>query len=102
MSKIKESKTLQNVLWTILILLVWEIVSRTEIVNSYILPPFSTVVTQMLTELVQGNLLLQILNSLYIVLLGFLISFVIASIVTIGCVYSKIFESFFYDFMHIV
>ena len=95
MSKIKESKTLQNVLWTILILLVWEIVSRTEIVNSYILPPFSTVVTQMLTELVQGNLLLQILNSLYIVLLGFLISFVIASIVTIGCVYSKIFESFF-------
>lgn len=45
MSKIKESKTLQNVLWTILILLVWEIVSRTEIVNSYILPPFSTVVT---------------------------------------------------------
>ena len=42
MSKIKESKTLQNVLWTILILLVWEIVSRTEIVNSYILPPFPT------------------------------------------------------------
>lgn len=91
----KLSKSKQTVLWTIAILCVWEIVTRTGLVNNYILPPCSKVIQQALVELFQGKLLLQILNSLYVVLIGFVVSFAIAAIVTLGCSYSKVFESFF-------
>lgn len=95
MGKRKESKSKQTFLWTFFILCVWELVSRLGLVNSYILPPCSKVVQQMFFELTEGNLFLQILNSMYIVMIGFVISFAIAIIVTLGCVYSGVFESFF-------
>ena len=91
----KLTKFQQTFLWTILILCFWELVSRTGLVNNYILPPCSQVLKQAFVELSQGKLLFQIVNSLYIVWIGFLISFAIAVVVTLGCVYSAIFESFF-------
>lgn len=95
MKKIRLSKSKQTFLWTIAILCVWELVTRTGMVNTYILPPFSNVVRQAFTELFEGKLLFQISNSLYVVLIGFVISFAIAAVVTLGCSFSKTFESFF-------
>ena len=85
----------QTFIWTFLILCIWEFASRTGLVNTDILPPCTKVLQAAVRELVSGKLFFQIVNSLYIVLLGFLISFVIAVFVTLGCVYSKLFESFF-------
>ena len=90
-----KNKLKQPFIWTFLILCVWELASRSGLVNRYILPPFTKVLQATVRELVSGNLFAQIMNSLYIVLLGFLISFVLAVFVTLGCVYSKSFESFF-------
>lgn len=95
MKKIKLSKSVQTILWTIAILCVWELVTRTGLVNTYILPPFSNVVRQAFVELFEGKLLIQILNSLYVVLIGFAISLAITVLVTLGCTFSKIFDSFF-------
>ncbi len=95
MDKLKMTIFWQIVLWTIAILCLWEFVSRIGVVNNYILPPCSKVLLQMCVELIQGKLLFQIINSFHIVVVGFLISFAIAAVATIGCVYSKIFESFF-------
>lgn len=91
----KLSKSKQTVLWTIAILCVWEVVTRTGLVNNFILPPCSKVIRQAFVELLQGKLLFQIVNSMYVVLIGFVVSFTIAAVVTLGCSYSKIFESFF-------
>lgn len=91
----KLSKSKQTVIWTIAILCLWELVSRTGLVNTYILPPCSQIVRQAFVELFKGKLMFQILNSLYVVLIGFIISFVVAAVVTLGCSCSKVFESFF-------
>lgn len=95
MKKIKNIRFKQTFIWIALILCIWEFVSKAGVVNIYILPPFSQVFKQMIMEFTKGNLLFQLINSLYIVLIGFLISFLIALIVTLICVYSKTFESFF-------
>jgi len=95
MSKLRLSKSKQTFLWTLVIFFVWEFVSRTGIVSRYILPPYTEVVKQIIYELFHGKLFLQIANSMYIVLLGFIISFMIGIVVTLLCVYSKTFESFF-------
>lgn len=85
----------QIFIWTFLILCLWELASRTGMVNTDILPPCTKVLESAVRELTSGTLLIQIVNSLYIVLLGFLISFGLAVFVTLGCVYSRLFESFF-------
>lgn len=95
MEKQKLTKFRQTFIWTVAILCLWELVSRAGLVNRYILPPCTSVLQQAFTELIHGQLFLQIINSLWIVLIGFFISFVIAVTVTLGCVYSSIFESFF-------
>lgn len=95
MKKEKSSNYLQTVFWTIVILCIWELVSRAGLVNSYILPPCSKVIQQAFLELGKGSLFLQIINSMKVVLFGFAISFFIAILVTLGCVYSAVFESFF-------
>lgn len=95
MKKLQESKSKQTFLWTIFILCIWELASRLGLVNDYILPPCSRVIRQMFYELSSGNLFFQVTNSLYVVLLGFIISFIFAIIVTLCCVYSRLFESFF-------
>lgn len=89
------NKLKQPFIWTFLILCLWEFASRSGLVNRHILPPFTNVLQATVREIVSGKLFMQIMNSLYIVLLGFLISFVLAVFVTLGCVYSKLFESFF-------
>lgn len=91
----KLTRSVQTILWTAAVLCLWESVSRAGLVNSYILPPCSKVVRQAFAELFRGNLLFQIFNSLYVVLIGFLISFAVAAAVTLGCSCSKVFESFF-------
>lgn len=88
-------KRFQNIWWLLVVLLIWEGVSRLGIVNSYILPSCSAVFRQLFLEVTQGNLGLQILNSLYIVFEGFLISFVLGIGISVLCIWSPVIESFF-------
>jgi len=57
------------------------------------LPPFSSVIQTLSEEVIKGTLLLQALNSLWIITLGFFISLVIALVVSIACVRYKVIDS---------
>lgn len=90
----KKDSVKYKIIWVVFIIIVWELATRAEIVNTYILPPFSTVVIKLFTEIGKGTLLLQVWNSIKVVLYGFLISFAISVIIVIFCMISKPFESF--------
>lgn len=89
-------RKLQTILWILLVLFLWELASRMGWVNPYLLPPFSEVAVQLKNELLLGTLGLQVLNSLLLVLEGFVISFLLAFIISGLCICSKVIESLFH------
>lgn len=90
----RHAQTLAPIVWIGLLIGIWELSSQTGIVNPYILPPFSSVIQTLIEESTTGTLLLQALNSLWIIILGFIISLVIALIVSIAGVRFKVVDSF--------
>ena len=89
----KGKKQSVSLFWIVLILCVWELVVRLGIINAYILPPFSEIVKQIGIELANGILLIQIWNSIKVVLCGFFVSFFISMAICVMCMISKPFES---------
>ena len=96
MKKLFRKKTLQAWLWVAALLLTWELAARLELVNSYILPAFSNVARRFFREFFIGNLGLQTLNSLFIILLGFLLSFALAVFITLISAWLSPAESLFH------
>jgi NitT/TauT family transport system permease protein len=92
---ILSKKTFQSWLWLFAILGIWELASRLNIVPSYFLPPFSRVVLNMFREITAGNLGMQALNSLVIILGGFILALVISIIVTLLSSWAKPVETLF-------
>jgi NitT/TauT family transport system permease protein len=89
------NKNLQSWLWLLVLILLWELAARLGFVNAYILPAFSKVYDRFLKELFKGTLGLQTLNSMKIILMGFLLSFGIAVLITLLCDWVSQFESLF-------
>lgn len=85
----------QTLLWILLILAVWETASRAGMLNEYLLPSFSQVAGRLFSELTAGELGIQIANSLLLVAEGFVISFILALLMSALCICSKVAESFF-------
>ena len=87
------NRPLQTAAWVCVILAVWEAAPRLGLVSSFILPPFTKVVATMIREIATGNLGLQIGNSLLLVLEGFLISLVLAVVLSTLSVRFRVVES---------
>lgn len=83
----------QTCFWLGLILIAWEISSRTGLVSPYLLPPFSTVAARLCSELFSGDFGLQVLNSMRMVVIGMTISFSLSVLFALLCIYSKVCES---------
>lgn len=83
----------QRIGWIILIACSWEMSSRLGLVNQFLLPSFSKVMSELIRELVNGKFAVQIMNSFGLILIGFLISLILTVIICLGCVYSKVFNS---------
>ena len=95
MKKLLTNKTAQAWLWLAALLAAWEAASRLGLVNTYILPPLSKVAVNTFRELFGGRLGLQVLNSMRIILLGFLLSFALAFVIAALCVWISPLESLF-------
>jgi NitT/TauT family transport system permease protein len=95
MKKILTIKTTQMWLWLAVLLIVWELSARLGLVNTVILPPFSRVAARIVSELFTGSLGIQVLNSMRVISVGFLLSFGIAFIVTALCVWLPPVDSLF-------
>ena len=90
----KEKILKSNIFWIVVIIIIWESVSRLGIISSYVLPPFSKVVMQLFQELQDGNIMIQVLNSFRIVVFGMFVSLIITVIVLILCDKFKNFKYF--------
>jgi NitT/TauT family transport system permease protein len=88
-------KKVQSILWVILLLSIWQIISILGLLPAYFLPRFSDVLITLLQELFSGKLTLQVLNSIWMVLFGFLVSFVIVVIMVILSMWLKAFRNLF-------
>jgi NitT/TauT family transport system permease protein len=88
----KKNKS-ETIIWLTLIIILWEAAARTGLVNTYLLPPFSRVVYDLILELLTGKLGLQTLNSLAVVMQGFGISFTLAILIAVLCVSFPLAES---------
>jgi NitT/TauT family transport system permease protein len=82
-------------LWLLILIVAWEVTTQLELVNTFLLPPFSKVVVNLLNELASGRLGPQIINSIRIILIGFLLSFTLAVVIMIICVRFRLAESLF-------
>lgn len=88
-------KTIQSWIWLAVLLVFWELVTRLGLVNRYLLPPFTKVAANLVRELVTGKLSIQILNSLWVILQGFGLSFLLSVIITLLCAWLPPVESLF-------
>jgi NitT/TauT family transport system permease protein len=89
------NKTLQSWLWLLALLLAWELAARLGLVNAYFLPAFSKVAARVFDEAFAGKLGLQTLNSMKIILMGFLLSFGMAVVISLMCAWVSPLESLF-------
>jgi NitT/TauT family transport system permease protein len=90
----KISRTKQTMLWCLVIILLWEVAPRLNLVSEFILPPFSDVFITMVKELSQGKLGIQVFESLLLVLEGFILSFVLSVVLALLSVKFSFMESF--------
>lgn len=95
MKAILRNRNVHAALWVVFIIGLWELSSRLGIVSLYILPPFSQVVREGVIQLFCGTLGLQILNSMNVIICGFLVSILISVVVTIACIASRVMRSLF-------
>jgi NitT/TauT family transport system permease protein len=90
-----ESRTLQNIGWLGAIAAIWELATRFGLVPSYILPSFSNVVVNLWHELLFADLGSMILNSLAIIVIGFLISVAFCVVMAMLCDHFSVLKSLF-------
>jgi NitT/TauT family transport system permease protein len=95
MKQFLHNKSAQAWAWLLALIAAWELSARLGLVNTYILPPFSKVAAGLFSELFSGKLGLQVLNSLLMILMGFLLSFALAVIIAAVCVRLSPAESLF-------
>jgi NitT/TauT family transport system permease protein len=82
-------------LWIFGLLIVWEIIARSGITPSYILPPFSKVIMALWQEVVSGDLLIMVGRSLLCLVEALALSLTLSVFVILACQKSKTFNSFY-------
>jgi len=90
-----KKKGVQYWLWLAVLLGAWELVSRLGLINKFLLPPFSESFVNMFTQIKDGSLGIQALNSLIVILEGMGIALVLAIIITLLWSWSSVLESLF-------
>ena len=92
---ILSARIVHSWLWLLALLGAWELASQLGIVNNFLLPPFSKVIINMISQITTGKLGIQAFNSLLIIFEGFGLSLIMAIIITLVCSWSKSAEALF-------
>jgi NitT/TauT family transport system permease protein len=71
------SKKLQ-VIWVVLIILIWEGITRLGLVNPLLLPPLSEIMVTLFEELLSGDLVFQLYNSIKLIVLALVLGALLA------------------------
>lgn len=84
----------EKVFWIILIIIIWEVVSKLNLVSPLLLPSFSTVIVSLIFSVKDGEILKVTGYSLYIIFKGMIIGTILGMIFSAFAVKWKIFNSF--------
>ena len=95
LKQLYSNKTCQSWIWLAALLASWELATRFRLIPSYFLPPFSTVFANLIKQVTSGNLGVQALNSLSVILAGFGIALAFAVIITLLCSWLQPIETLF-------
>ncbi len=93
MKYIRNHVWLQSVIWTAVFLLVWQVVTSLNLANRYLLPPLSKVCEELYKQIIFGNMLDQILNTMKMILIGFSISVFLGLLLVFLCTISRVINS---------
>lgn len=85
----------QGLVWLFVLLLAWEIASRTGLVASYILPPFSKVISTLVNEMIHGQLLIMIGRSLLRLIIAVAVSLALSIVIILLCLKFRSFKNFY-------
>lgn len=85
----------QGLVWLFVLLLAWEIASRTGLVASYILPPFSKVISTLVNEMIHGQLLIMIGRSLLRLIVAVAVSLALSIVIILLCLKFRSFKNFY-------
>lgn len=88
-------KSLMMVVWLVVLIIFWELAPRIGLANEYLLPTFSRTVQEMVNQLFYGTLGVQVLSSLFLVMVGVVLSVLISVVATFLCIFSRLFDSLF-------
>lgn len=80
MKEIKLKWNKYKIMWLVIILLVWEVIASLKLVNPLLLPRFSKVILEMFDGLINGDLLLQAIQSVVFVVIGLLVSIILGTV----------------------
>lgn len=90
---IRSHSLAQYILWTLLFVSIWELSSVLGWTNQYLLPSFSRVIQELTVQVSNGVFLEQIGNSFVMILCGFSVSILAASVLIVLCNYSAVVDS---------
>ena len=85
----------QGLVWLFVLLLAWEIASRAGLVASYILPPFSKVISTLVNEMIHGQLLIMIGRSLLRLIIAVAVSLALSIVIILLCLKFRSFKNFY-------
>lgn len=85
----------QGLVWLFVLLLAWEIAPRVGLVASYILPPFSKVISTLVNEMIHGQLLIMIGRSLLRLIIAVAVSLALSIVIILLCLKFRSFKNFY-------
>lgn len=94
MKNILKYKITKRILYTIIFIVIWQLICISQIVPEILFPSPKAVFTTLFSELLDGSLIQKTGYTLYLIFLGLFISFFIASILIILSVISPIMKDF--------
>lgn len=83
------NKVRQQLVWMAILIVLWELVARTQVFNPQLLPAFSQVMIRMVKALLRGELILQLIQSLGFVIAGVGLGLVISFLMAVCAYYSR-------------
>ncbi len=90
-----------KITWVIALVVFWEIIARTGLVNELLLPTPSSVIIYLINGLIYKDLLLQLIQSIGLVVLGLSISVIVGIVITYLDYFYPVFQGLFEVFASI-
>ena len=93
-NRIYHNKYILRLFWILILAIVWQVIALSDIFNPASFPRLETLLSSLIKDIINGDIIFQTLYSLNLILKGLIIGLFISIILSSLSIASKIFESF--------